>query len=70
MQINERTELNDIRKREEDILSTYGWVDQNAGTVHIPIDRAMDLLAQQGLPVRQSGQPASAAQQKKKGPKQ
>ncbi|HEX6824280.1 MAG TPA: hypothetical protein VF123_19630 [Candidatus Sulfotelmatobacter sp.] len=67
LEINERTELNDIRRREEDTLSTYGWVDQNAGTVHIPIDRAMDLLAQQGLPVRQSG---STGQQNKKGPKQ
>lgn len=70
LEINERTELNDVRKREEDTLSTYGWVDQNAGTIHIPIERAMDLLAQQGLPVRQPGQPASAAQQNKKGPKQ
>jgi hypothetical protein len=70
LEVNERTELNDIRKREEDTLSTYGWVDQSAGTLHIPIDRAMDLLAQQGLPVRQAGQAASAAQPNKKGPKQ
>lgn len=33
-------------------LSTYRWVDRNAGIVAIPIDRAMDLLAQQGLPAR------------------
>lgn len=52
LEINERTELNDIRLREENTLSTYGWVDQKAGIVHIPIDRAMDLLAKQGLPVR------------------
>jgi hypothetical protein len=70
LEINERTELNEIRKREEDTLSTYGWVDQNAGTVHIPIDRAMDLLAKEGLPVRQAGQLASTAQQNRKGPKQ
>lgn len=68
LEINERTELNDIRLREENILSTYGWVDQNAGTVHVPIDRAMDLLAQQGLPVRQANTPAE--QQNKKGPRQ
>jgi hypothetical protein len=69
LEINERTELNDIREHEEETLSTYGWVDQSAGTIHIPIDRAMDLLAKQGLPVRQAGQPA-AIQQNKKGPKQ
>jgi hypothetical protein len=70
LEINERTELNDVRKREEDILSTYGWVDQNAGTVHIPIDRAMDLLAQRGLPVRQQQEGATTQQQSKRGPKQ
>lgn len=74
LEIDERTELNGIRQREEDTLSTYGWVDQNAGTVHIPIDRAMDLLAQRGLPVRQQQevQPAQQQnkQQKKRGPKQ
>ena len=52
LEVNERTELNGERLREEDTLSTYGWVDQNAGVVRIPIDRAMDLLAQRGLPVR------------------
>ena len=52
LEVNERTELNDERLREEDTLSTYGWVDQNAGVVRIPIDRAMDLLARRGLPVR------------------
>jgi hypothetical protein len=52
LETDERTELNNERLREADTLSTYGWVDQNAGTVRIPIDRAMELLAQRGLPVR------------------
>jgi len=52
LEINERTELNGIRLREEDTLSTYGWVDQKSGAVRIPIDRAMDLLVERGLPVR------------------
>lgn len=60
LEINERTELNGERLREEDTLSTYGWVDQNTGKVRIPIDRAMDLLAERGLPVR-SGATAEAA---------
>jgi hypothetical protein len=34
------------------LLQGYHWVDQNAGVVQIPIDRAMDLLAQRGLPAR------------------
>jgi hypothetical protein len=33
-------------------LNSYGWIDKSAGVIRIPIDRAMDLLAQRGLPVR------------------
>ena len=61
---NERGQLDDIRLNEEQTLSTYGWVDQKAGTVRIPIDRAMDLLAQRGLPVRQAAEPSASQQQK------
>jgi hypothetical protein len=52
LEVNERTELNDERLREEQTLSTYDYVDKNAGTVRIPIDRAMELVAQRGLPTR------------------
>jgi len=52
LEIDERNQLDKIRLHEEQTLSTYDWVDQKAGTVRIPIDRAMDLLAQRGLPVR------------------
>src|SRR5499427_9491337 len=51
LETDERTQLNEVRLREEDVLSTYDYVDKNAGTIRIPIDRAMDLLAQKGLPV-------------------
>jgi hypothetical protein len=50
---DERGQLNDIRLKEEQTLSTYDYVDKNAGTVRIPIDRAMDLIAQRGLPTRE-----------------
>lgn len=52
LETDERTQLNDIRLAEEQELNSYDWVDQKAGTVRIPIERAMDLLAQRGLPVR------------------
>src|ERR1700722_9138613 len=48
---DERGQLNDVRLKEEQTLSSYDYIDQNAGTVRIPIDRAMDLIAQRGLPV-------------------
>ena len=34
-------------------LSTYGWVEPNAGVVRIPVERAMELVVERGLPVRQ-----------------
>ncbi len=74
LETDERTQLNQVRLREEDTLSTYGWVDQKSGIVHIPIDRAMDLLAQRGLPVRQQSSAGATqtaqAQQNTKGSNQ
>jgi hypothetical protein len=45
-------DLKDMRAAEDQILKGYGWVDQAHGVVRIPIDRAIDLLAQRGLPSR------------------
>ena len=44
---------------QEQRLNSYGWVNQNTGVVHIPIERAIDLLAQRGVP---SGAPLPASQ--------
>ena len=52
---DERGQLNGIRMNEEKTLYSYGWVDEKAVTVRIPIERAMDLLVQRGLPVRPQG---------------
>lgn len=66
---DERGQLNGIRLAEEQTLNSYGWVDEKAGMVRIPIERAMDLIAQRGLPVRPSGTaneaPAAKANTKK-----
>jgi hypothetical protein len=58
---DERGQLNGIRIEEERTLYSYGWIDEKAGTVRIPIERAMDLLVQQGLPTRSQGAIAGAA---------
>ena len=47
---NERVEIKDFRLKEEQTLNSYGWIDENAGVVRIPIERAMQLVAQRGLP--------------------
>ena len=41
----------DMHAREDLLLDNYSWIDQSKGTVRIPIERAMELIAQQGLPV-------------------
>jgi hypothetical protein len=43
-------QLQNLRTLEDHVLNTYAWVDQNQGTVRIPVDRAIDMLAQKGLP--------------------
>ncbi len=50
LETNERMEINEFRLHEEQQLHSYGYVDQSAGELHIPIDRAMELIAQRGLP--------------------
>jgi hypothetical protein len=52
-----------LRKAEETDLTTYGWVDRNSGIVRIPIDRAMHLLLQRGLPNVGGGQTPLSLQQ-------
>jgi len=45
-------DLLQLHAAEDAVLGTYGWVDKPAGTVRIPIARAMELLAQRGVPTR------------------
>jgi len=46
---NEPGNLRTFRQNEEQILSTYDWVDKEKGVVRIPIDRAKELLLERGL---------------------
>ena len=40
-----RAALLELRAEEDAILHSYGWVNRDAGIVHIPIERAIDVLA-------------------------
>ena len=55
-----RNELYEFRTKEDAELHSYGWVDKNAGTVHIPIEDAMSLMLQRGVFTSRS-QDASAS---------
>jgi hypothetical protein len=52
LQVNAQEDLRDYLQQQKQTLNSYGWVDQSAGVVRIPIDRAMDLVIQKGLPTR------------------
>jgi hypothetical protein len=41
----------DLHAREDLLFENYSWVDPSQGKVRIPIERAMELVAQRGLPV-------------------
>lgn len=49
LQIDSSQDLEDMRRNEDAVLHNYGWIDRRTGSVRIPIDRAMDLLAAQHL---------------------
>ena len=44
-------EISDMHAKEDLMLENYSYVDQGKGMVRIPIERAMELIAQRGLPV-------------------
>lgn len=50
LQTHVSAELATLRAAETAQLSGYAWADRPAGTVRIPIDRALALIAERGLP--------------------
>ncbi len=52
LQPEPKLDLRTMLDEQQKLLSSYGWSDQATGKVRIPIDRAMDLVLQRGLPVR------------------
>lgn len=56
LQTNPRDDLRALREAEDVILGGYAWVDKDKGVVRIPIDRAMQLTVQRGLPARATGE--------------
>jgi hypothetical protein len=53
-------DLTDLHGREDLLLNNYSWIDRSKGTVRIPIERAMELIAQRGLPVASPAQEQTA----------
>jgi hypothetical protein len=55
LQTDAPADLARFRAEEDTKLTSYGWVDRKAGVIRIPVERAMDLLAE-----RASAKPNSA----------
>jgi len=53
LQADPHKDLQALLGAQNALLQSYGWVDREAGVARIPIARAMALLAENGLPVRQ-----------------
>ena len=63
LQAHPREDWLKYREQQEQSLESYSWEDRGAGKVRIPIERAMELALQKGLPVQNS--PAAAAEAEK-----
>lgn len=60
VEVNMPASLAALRTSERNTLSSYGWVDQSKGVARIPIERAIELTAQRGLPTRPQAQGTQA----------
>jgi hypothetical protein len=50
LQDNPVADVEALREEEHRILTSYGWVDAKAGVVRIPIEEAMRIVAERGVP--------------------
>ena len=50
LQASPYQDVRELRAQDNQVLASYGWVDRQAGVVRIPIERAIEVLAQRGEP--------------------
>jgi hypothetical protein len=56
LQDDPQEDLRTLRSRQDTQLHEYGWVNKEAGIARIPIEEAMRIVVQRGLPARQETQ--------------
>ena len=47
---NQAHELKQLTEANQELLNSYGWIDRRQGIARIPVDRAIELLAESGSP--------------------
>src|SRR4051812_41409837 len=50
LQISPQADFQTYREEQEKLLSGYAWVDRGAGVARIPIQKAIQLVAELGMP--------------------
>jgi hypothetical protein len=60
LQVNAPKDLKALLAAEESALTSYGWANKEAGIARIPIDRAMQLVLERGLPTPKPSEPGKA----------
>ena len=53
-QENPQQELQELRAKQKAQLESYGWVDKETGVARIPIEEAMKMVIERGLPTREA----------------
>jgi Zn-dependent metalloprotease len=61
LQDDNTRDLKMMRANEDKVLQSYTWIDKNSGAVRIPVARAMEILAERGLPNVAGETPAAKA---------
>ena len=66
LQVNEEADLKKYRATENAILNEYSWAQEDGKKVRIPVERAIELIAEKGeLPTSATAKPAAQAPEKK-----
>ena len=55
LQQNPQQEMRELRAQQQALLNGYGWVNRDAGVARIPIEEAMRIVVERGLPTREIG---------------
>jgi len=61
LQVDDERDLLEMHRMEEPKLHGYVWVNKDQHVVQIPVERAMEILVQRGLPNVPAAKPAAPA---------
>jgi hypothetical protein len=60
LQVSPEQDLQAIRQAESEQLNSYGWIDRDAGIVHMPIGVAIERIVAEGLPSKVGSEDGTA----------